>query len=368
MMFLYWGRRGFSRFVYDLGRAARTEPNLNVTISVTRHNEDYNILRQAGFNLFPIDTFSTDIGALTRAWRIPRLQRQLLERLRQDQTQLVVSLMTHVWTPLIAPIFRRSGVPFICVVHDADAHPGDRTAFAKVMTDRALRLADHVLVLSEFVANRLVSSGQVPRSKLSVLFHPDLGFGAHSRLSRRRMSQPMRLLFLGRIMRYKGLPLFLDAVEILRSKGIAVDAGVFGEGKLGTCARRIAKLGVELINRWLSGPEISDIMSRFDVLVASHVEASQSGVVAAALGARMPVVVTPVGGLVEQVTNGITGLVADRADGFAIADAIIQLSCPHLYNSICEGIVRTSDERSMERFVRECCKLVDQICTDRVIG
>jgi glycosyltransferase involved in cell wall biosynthesis len=90
-------------------------------------------------------------------------------------------------------------------------------------------------------------------------------------------------------------------------------------------------------------------------MVLSHVEASQSGVAAAALGAGMPVVATPVGGLIEQILDGRTGVVALRADAAALSEALEDLLLnPVLYNSICANIAATRETRSMGRFAKEC--------------
>ena len=69
----------------------------------------------------------------------------------------------------------------------------------------------------------------------------------------------------------------------------------------------------------------------------------------------MPVICTPVGGLPEQVLDGVTGIVARRADGPALADAIAGLaSDPQLYNAISAAIVDTQGHRSIARFVEDC--------------
>jgi len=54
-------------------------------------------------------------------------------------------------------------------------------------------------------------------------------------------------------------------------------------------------------------------------------EASQSGVAASAYAAGRPVVATPVGGLVEQVVHGTTGLLAQDLSAEALADEVAAL-------------------------------------------
>ena len=354
-MLLYWGRRGaMTQFTLQAARAVRQLDGVLSFVSVSRQNEDFAAYEELGASLFPVDTFDANSGVLTRAWRIPLLRRRLAARLRTDRIQTVIDMMPHVWAPFVIPAIRSAGVRYVAVAHDAGAHPGDWRALLKNLEDRALFGADHVIALSEAVTQRLVASGGVPKHRIATLFHPDLGY-ARPAMRPLQPGAPLRLLFLGRIMRYKGLSLFCDMIEQLRASGIAVAPGVFGEGPLGRDAVRLAEMGAEVVNRWLTPQEIADALGRYDCLVACHTEASQSGVVAAAFGAGLPVIVNPVGGLVEQVEDGVTGIVAERADAAALADAAKRLVLtPGLHEGIHHRIVERAGDRSMARFVREC--------------
>jgi glycosyltransferase involved in cell wall biosynthesis len=203
------------------------------------------------------------------------------------------------------------------------------------------------------VANELEASGRVPSNRLCTLFHPDLSYKPRPERLPLSPDEPIRLLFFGRIMAYKGLHLFLDTVDQLRSDGIAVEAGVFGEGPLGSATERLQRMGAEVVNRWLSGAEIAAALARYHAVVLSHTEASQSGVAATAFGAGVPVIATPVGGLIEQVTDGVTGVLAKRTDALALAAAVKHLLLDQqVYRATCLNPARTSEQRSMARFVK----------------
>lgn len=352
-----------TRFALELGYEIAADENIAASISVSRQNVDFSAYRNLGTVLFPVDTFSRHIGAVAQSWRIPILRRRFLARLKQDHTHTVFDLMPHVWSPLVAPAVQHVGISYVAFVHDADAHPGDATAIVKPASDYTVRHADHVITLSHTVADRLVAVGRVPRDKISVLFLPDSHYAAsRGRRSERNPGDPIRLLFLGRIMRYKGLSMFLDLVEHLRANGIAVAPGVFGEGSLGSNDARLARMNIEIVNRWLSDQEVGDVLRSYDALVASHIEASQSGVVAAAFGAGLPIIATPTGGLVEQVIDGKTGIVAVAANAPSLAEAAQRLFfTPGLYQQLCHNIESTRNERSMARFVRECISIAGGI-------
>lgn len=355
VMFVYWGRRGaLSQFTLEVARAALKDEKLSTTISVSRQNELISSFEEFGPALLPIDTFSHGVSAVLQAWRIPRLRQQLYDRIRSDETQAVIELIPHVWSFLLMPVVRKAGARYCTVIHDADAHPGDRSGLMKGLLDRVLPMADTVFTLSGAVAGRLEASGLAPVDKISILHHPDLTYSVRRPRPPRQPGGPVRLLFLGRIMAYKGLNLFIDTAERLRRDGVPVEIGVFGEGRLGQSEARLQAMGAEIVNRWLTSEEIADALSRYDAVVLSHTEASQSGVAATAFGAGVPVVATPVGGLIEQVVDGVTGVLAKQADSDALADAVkLLFSEPGLYESVCANLVRTSEDRSMAKFIED---------------
>ncbi len=364
VMFCYWGRRGaMSRFTLEVARASSGSERVEGFVCVSRQNEIFSTFEADEKNgltrgLLPIDTFDTNLGAALHIRRVFDLRKKLAAHIVRDRIDAVIELMPHIWTPLIAPVYGRAGARFVSVVHDADAHPGDPTGAVHNWSQRGLRYADNVVTLSETVAERLAAKGSVPQDKLRTLFLPDLTYGAPASPQALIPGEPVRLLFLGRILPYKGLSLLVDTLELLRLRGVPVHVGVFGEGELGRDADRLTALGAEVVNRWLTEEEIATVTARYHAVILSHIEASQSGVAATALGSGIPVVTTPVGGLPGQIDDGRTGIVAERADPEALADCIERLVRePGLYDSMCAHIAATRDTRSMRRFVADICRI-----------
>ncbi len=139
-----------------------------------------------------------------------------------------------------------------------------------------------------------------------------------------------------------------------------------GEGALGACGPRLQAMGAHVVNRWISESEISEQFSRYHAVVLSHIEASQSGVAATALGAGLPLIATPVGGLVEQIEVGQTGLIAERVDAQALADAVERLMLNEgLYTHMVTCIAESSGARSVETFVEKCVATALLASSDR---
>jgi len=345
-LFVYWGRRGaISEFVLELIKVSGGE----AVFCVARQNELFGAIEGSGATIVPVDTFSSGIGAIFGAFRLPAIRRQLLAAIAKHQIDQVVVLMPHLWTPLIASDIRRNGTRYVVVVHDASAHPGDATGLVNNWLLRDALKADEVVTLSAFVKSQLIARFPGIEGRTTVLFHPVFRLTPVS--DRPRMRLPAGFLFFGRLMAYKGLPLFVEACEILRDRGLEFRIGVAGEGSLGELASRLITLKADIINRWLHPDELSKVLGQYDCMVLSNIEASQSGVIALAHGFGMPAIATPVGGLIEQIKDGDSGLIAHEVSAAAVADAMQRyLVDAQLRARLAIGVAKAQNEFSMARF------------------
>jgi glycosyltransferase involved in cell wall biosynthesis len=350
VLFVYLGRRGaLSQFTLEIARAAPQR----AVLAISRQNELFPQIASSGAPVVAVDTFARDIGAVTNLYRVPGIRRRMLQALRDHSASHVIVLMPHVWTPLIAPAIKRAGARYTVVVHDATRHPGDNTGRVNPWLMRDVRLADRVVTLSRNVAERLTAGGIVPAERVRTLFHPILG-GQDDRASPvARGRDRIGFLFFGRIMSYKGLPLFAEACEALRREGHQFDIGVVGRGYFaGLLRTRFERLGAEIVNRWIAHDDIRALLLRYDAVVVPSTEASQSGVVAVAHGCGLPAIVTPVGGQPEQVEHGVTGMVASSISAEAIAAEMRRfLLDPDLRHRLRDGVQAHRGSLSMTRFV-----------------
>src|SRR5215217_3314582 len=155
LMLAYWGSTGaLPKLTLDLARAANRE-GLNFRLSISAENELFDQISSANSPLLVVPTFKHKLGAIGALSALYRLRRDLQSQLRNDGTQAFVSLMSHVWSPLAAPLIRRAGVRHVVVVHDADAHPGDATGLINRWLLKEAEMADRVVTLSSHVAEKL---------------------------------------------------------------------------------------------------------------------------------------------------------------------------------------------------------------------
>lgn len=353
MLLAYWGRRGaLARWMLDIARLSADGHDTGTALSISTSNELYGLIAKTGVPILPVGTFDRSWEAFVRVDRLLALRRDLSRHVAKTGTRAMVTMMPHVWSPLVTPGLKRQGVRTVSIVHDAAPHPGDPTAKLNRWLMRDAAYADRIVTLSGHVTESLVASG-MPSAKITTLFHPVVGTDPDTGRVERKAGELPRLLFVGRIMPYKGLDLAVGALESLAPEGLRFPLTVAGEGDLSALAPRLAALGANVRNHWLDEAEIARLCATHDAMLLPYVEASQSGVAGLALAATMPMFATPVGGLREQVEHGVTGLVAEAATPGAFAAVLRRLSAePVLLQQLRRGIALTREPLSMQVFLK----------------
>ena len=142
------------------------------------------------------------------------------------------------------------------------------------------------------------------------------------------LGPPWRLLFFGFVRPYKGLETAVDAVGALVQRGLPVEltvAGLFW-GPVEPWRERVAASGLDgkvtLRPGYVPDGEVQELFASHHVVVVPYRTAPQSAIVPLAYAAGRPVVATSVGGLTEQVVEGVTGALAAPNDAAAFADAV----------------------------------------------
>jgi len=149
-------------------------------------------------------------------------------------------------------------------------------------------------------------------------------------------SELLRMLTVGRLVPKKGIDLVVEALAIVRGKGIDAELVVAGErGSEGERIHaRVAELELTDCVQFL-GPQTQ--LELFDLYRAAGVfclpcrivdDGDRDGipnVLVEAMATGLPVVSTPVSGIPELVTDGENGLLVAPEDAIALAEALVAL-------------------------------------------
>jgi glycosyltransferase involved in cell wall biosynthesis len=233
--------------------------------------------------------------------------------------------------PLL-PMLRK--YPLVATFHDIEPHPGeDRLLDVGSLLYRLTLfvsrvLPDRIFVHGKALRDILVENYRVPARKVHVIPIGEHEVTPFVKFEEAGMEPDgRRVLFFGRIHRYKGLDYLIQAEPLITREvpdariviaGTGEDFGRYEEAMAGRDA-------FEVHNYRIPYEEGARLFQQASIVALPYVEASQSGVIPTAYGFRRPVVVTDVGSLPEVVDDGVTGYIVPPRDPAALAAAIVSL-------------------------------------------
>lgn len=357
---IYLGRTGgLPKFVLDLTNAITNDKRINnFKLLISNSNLLRIKLKESKSDLFSIDTPIKTIDAILKLPKFIWKSSKIIKKSKKDGNKKFLFTMTHIWNPvlmlLIKIFIKDSNIYYIN--HDAKLHPGENTS--KIQT--------FIMWLEIFLANKIITLTQNVKNILSekwknkniiVLEHPAYDFGKIE--MPRTLSQTPTFLFFGRIVKYKGLDLFLKSLEIFDKKIKEQNKNykiiIAGDGKIEEEYLEIIKnnKNIELINRYIDESEIPEIWNRSDICVLPYIEASQSGVIAIAINKAMPCIITPMSGLKEQVeiNNNSFALITKDLSSESLSEKMLEVLNKDIYEKLSNNAIRIQDKYSWKPWI-----------------
>jgi glycosyltransferase involved in cell wall biosynthesis len=326
----HWNRKGGGpRYTWELAQALALRRDIEVALSFSRQSEFAGVMRDLQLPSLEIDTYTNGRDYLLGHLRLPGLRRRFGAFLRAEGIDLVISTMSHLWSPFVAPAVRRATVPYCLVAHDAEPHPGEASPLRRWALARDIAQAEMLVAPTHAVAGRLRElRPDLPAERIAVIPLGSFSFGEAPHPPRTLPDdRPIELLFFGRLLAYKGVDILAEAYRLLRSRyGGRLRLRIAGLGSEADYRTLLSDLpGLTWDNRWIAEEEVDRLLAEADILLLPYREASQSGSLAAAETAALPSVATPVGGLIEEITAYGSGAVAAEVTGPAFAEAVAGL-------------------------------------------
>ena len=294
-----------------------------------------------------LDTFDFLVQTLF-SLRIISIKRAI----KQLSPSVILFTMEHPWIlPLTGLRKKGSQFPKLAYVRHnpmmfESGKSGLKNHLLSFVENRIIKKADYVFTLSDHVRKATIEEfGMNPKKVI------DIGLGAHTSFCANWSHKTflrdgiLRLLFFGRILSYKGVDVLVAAYQKIKSEGLPVELTIAGDGEIGfNVIETASESGVRIINRWLEDSELCQLLSEADIVVLPYKKASQSGPASIATALGIPVIATRVGGLAEQVTSGVNGVLIDPNSHEEIVNAVKTfLSSPELFERYSEQAKKMSD-------------------------
>jgi glycosyltransferase involved in cell wall biosynthesis len=162
----------------------------------------------------------------------------------------------------------------------------------------------------------------------------------------------VKLVYVGRLSSEKDLPNLLEAVAILRKRGVDVEAILAGDGpERERLATMIGRMGLDdCVTMPGYVTDVMGLLCGADVMVNPSRTECMPNSILEAMWANVPVVATNVGGVGEMLDDGLEGLLCRPGDSNALASAIEKLVVDPGYAT---ALAENAGRRMMREFTFE---------------
>jgi len=254
---------------------------------------------------------------------------------RQIKKSSPTIFITNYWMTFFAPmnVFFSKSLKKDClkiaIIHNLIPH--EKRFFDTFFNRIFVKSYDGFIVLSESVKKDLLAID--PAAKHCLLKHPCYNlFG--EKIARKEAAAALGLdptkkilLFFGLIRNYKGLDLLLQAFSNLNKEFILLIAGeVYGDEI--TYTNLIAKSknkNIHFVNQFIDEQDVKLYFSVADLCVLPYKSATQSGIQALANSFCLPVLISNVGGLAEDIVDEKNGFILNDVNPLAIQNKIEEI-------------------------------------------
>lgn len=281
--------------------------------------------------LVVIDTYHNKPSFLVGTLRFLFFERRKIKELfKKEKFDFIYCSMYTYWSAYINHLF--SNIPLYVTLHDPIPHSGESLFnrwFAK-KCEKETKCASKIIILSRIFREQVINYYQ--KKDKDVLVIPHGVFNNYQISSRENNShydeKKINFVFFGRIEKYKGINVLLDAYyELEQRYNDQVTLTVAGNGDFSPYKKDFQRLHhATLINRYIEDDEVDGLFYGKNVItVLPYLDATQSGVVNIAMQNSNLIIATQTGGLAEQLGDGKYGLLIPPSDSKALFEVMEQV-------------------------------------------
>lgn len=283
-------------------------------------------------------------------------------------------VLISYWHPFFAPVLikitrylkkMRPEVNIHVLAHNVLPH--ESFPFGKMLSEKLLNEADTVIVLSN---QSLLETKQLNISiNVHKLFHPvyKQPVPKKSRKELRKLldisDDEIVFLFFGLVRRYKGLDLFIEAlnqIDLHKYKIRPMIAGEFYVDKDELLDKiRSSHRNLYIVeDHFLLDHEVAEVFTLADVLVMPYRSATQSGILANAINFKKPFIISDLSGLTEFLVPDKYGKIIPKENIPELRQAIIALTDGTLLAECSNNIEDLEKQLSWKRFTSELLAII----------
>lgn len=326
---IYLGKTGAGNiFTYQMVNAL-LKKKCSVSLIISKYVENLDKFNELALNnsslvLRTVKTYRNTKEFLINSLNIFRFF-SLSSYLKKIDCDWVYIPMISLWASILSYFLPRS-IKIVTTIHDVNMHLGEENKFIDKINTHLIKKSSKIITLTNSFKTKIAQKYNKSLEDISWIEHANFNYYRPDFFINKQLISN-KILFFGRIHKYKGISILLDAMLLLKNKGSLLTLDIVGNGKFSSDdMEKIKHLGnsVNIINRWIKDDEIYSYFENIDLVVVPYIEASQSGVVMTAYTFGKPVIVTNVGGVPDQVSEE-TGVIIPPNDAHALENALTDI-------------------------------------------
>jgi len=300
-------------------------------------------------------TYKSNIQFLFSLFTVfPLLWLKILCGLLRGRYSAVYFPYKHYWNLSFLWLFKLFGKKTVMTIHDGILHEGEENRLQQILLNQCIKHADELIFLTDFVRKNVQATIGFT-ANYTIIEHGMFTDYVHTQ-ARTHTHKP-RLLFLGRIGKYKGVEMLAEAVNQLLEdsyESLTIAGKTLYDLEIKTENPKIISL-----DKWLNDNEVSQLLKESDILILPYKEASQSGVIPMGVAAAIPMVCTRVGGLPEQLKEDEAILVKPNVE--ALKKGISRLICDSdLYENLSKKMLKKQSELTWKSIAKRIEKVISK--------
>jgi glycosyltransferase involved in cell wall biosynthesis len=301
---------------------------------------------------------SNDANSVEKLWKLLVYYARLIRYVARSKPKILHILWNYKLElfdrTILMLYYKALGKKIAFTAHNVNqARRDSRDSWLNLSTLKVqYRLCDHIFVHTQKMKRELCQDFGVAENAVTVLRYPINNAFADTELipveAKRRLGlgeKEKAILFLGRIVPYKGIESLLEALCLLLSDHeVKYRLIIAGEPKKGSeeylceiqrCIERNFDQGQVIARmQFIPDEEMELYLKGADVLVLPYKEIFQSGVLFMAYAFGLPVIATDVGSFREDIVEGRTGFLCKPGDPADLARTIDMYFRSDLFNNL----------------------------------
>ena len=254
-----------------------------------------------------------------------RYIRSSIKALKKEGYDLVHFNGTSGFLLYFVPMFRK--YPKVWTLHDYKAHSGEKNLQAFFINRFVSKFKFHFIQHYHFLRKKLIQQYGLPAGRVHTIYSGSLDVITTFQEKPVGGLTSGFILFFGRISRYKGVDLLLEAYAKLEQNDELPALVIAGGGEFWfDVSEYERKLSAFIINRYLPTSELVWLIRNSIYIVTPYRDATHSAVIATAYAFNKPVVATNVDGLSEVVLDENTGLLVNPNEPNALKKSMQRMN------------------------------------------